>query len=515
MQILRCGTIQIVMPVQPRPLIRRLLWMSAPLAALSLVGGCSLFGDGGPVRVAAIGALDRNPEQGPPPLSLPDRLLMDATAQGLVSFAADGQIEAGLAERWTVIDDGRSYIFRLREAHWSDGRPVRAADVASILRQKMTSPRLRSPLRGEFSGVRAIFARTAKVIEIQLDQPQPALLDLLAQPDMALMRRGRGWGPWRAEWEGGTATLSPVPLMTLVDGQAADDGEDEAGPTVQLWGSTSVRAVAQFEAGEVDAVLGGRFEGWPMVAAAGLPREAMMLDPVDGLFGLALVNDRGLLGDALVRDAMGMAIDRQRLVDALGVPGWQPRITIRPQRSGNGAIEPIYPAWVDLSRAERLRRARTIIADWRARNRGEPARVRIALPEGPGARILFAWINADLTAAGMEARRVPLSADADMRLIDDLAPSGDEAWYLRRVGCGRGLTCSADAQRLIDAIRKADDPAARAAAIQSAEEGVMRHAGFIPLAAPMRWSLVSDRTPGLRANNRGRHSLIRLRPPPD
>lgn len=494
---------------------RRLLLGTAPLAALAMLGGCDLLGSDGLTRVAAIGTLHRSPEQASGPLSLPDRLLMDATAQGLVSFAADGQVEAGLAERWTVIDEGKSYIFRLREARWSNGTPVRAADVAAILRQKIASPRLRSPLRGEFAGVRAILARTGKVIEIQLDTPQPALLDLLAQPDMAIMRRGRGWGPWRAEWQGNVATLTPVPLMEMIEGAEASADDDEAGPTVQLWGSTSVNAVAQFEAGAVDVVLGGRFDGWPMVNAAGINRESILLDPVDGLFGLAVVDESGVLGDGLARDAIGMAIDRQRIVDALDIPGWSPRITLRPQRSGNGAIAPIYPAWVDFSRTERIRRARAIISDWKQRHGDGDAVVRIALPDGPGARILFAWLNTDLSAIGITARRVPLSANADLRLIDDLAPSGDEAWYLRRAGCGRGLSCDADSQKLLDAIGQAGDAAARAEAIQTAEEAIMRHAGFIPLASPSRWSLVSDRTPGLRANNRGRHSLIRLQPSPD
>lgn len=493
----------------------RLLHRGALLLAMASLTGCGLFSDTGPVRVAAIGALHRNPEQAAPPLSLPDRLLMDATAQGLVSFSADGQIEAGLAERWTVIDEGKSYIFRLREAHWSNGSPVRAIEVAAILRQKMNSPRLRSPLRGEFSSVRAILARTGKVIEIQLDQPQPALLDLLAQPDMAIMRGGRGWGPWRAEWSGGTALLTPIPVMEMVEGNAADDSEEDEGPTVQLWGNSSVQAVTLFEAGEADVVLGGRFDGWPLIAAAGVARESAMIDPVDGLFGLAVVNERGLLSDGLARDAIGMAIDRQRIVDALEVPGWAARITLRPQRTSAGAIAPIYPAWVDFSRAERLRRARAIIADWTGRNDGNRPSLRIALPDGPGARILFAWLTTDLSAIGIDVRRVPLSADADLRLIDDLAPSNDDGWYLRRVGCGRGLSCNSEAQRLIDAIDDAPDAAGRATAIQTAEEAIMRHAGFIPLAAPVRWSLVSGRAPGLRANNRGRHSLIRLQPSPD
>src|SRR3546814_8967768 len=60
--------------------------------------------------------------------------LLDATSQGLVSYDGEGQIDTGLADRWTVTTDGRSYIFRLREARWTNGRKVTAKDVAEILR---------------------------------------------------------------------------------------------------------------------------------------------------------------------------------------------------------------------------------------------------------------------------------------------------------------------------------------------------------------------------------------------
>ncbi|MEQ1717133.1 MAG: hypothetical protein ABL907_14285, partial [Hyphomicrobium sp.] len=78
------------------------------------------------MQIAVIGAMHRNPDRVPPPLSLPDSLLLDAVGRGLVSSSAEGQIEAGLAERWTVLDDGLSYIFRLREAEWHSGQRVHA-----------------------------------------------------------------------------------------------------------------------------------------------------------------------------------------------------------------------------------------------------------------------------------------------------------------------------------------------------------------------------------------------------
>jgi oligopeptide transport system substrate-binding protein len=495
------------------PYARALRNAAAAAAALALLTGCGLFGASGPVKVAAIGTLYRDADRAPSPLSLPTRLLLDATAQGLVGFSGDGQVEAGLAERWVVIDQGRSYIFRLREARWSNGRPVRAADVAQLLQRKMTSPRLRSQLRGEFRAVRDVRAMTGRVIEIRLTQPQPDLLELLAQPDMGITRSGEGWGPWRPAWAGRTAALTPLPQTSMAETGA--EAEPAAEPAVLLWGTTAPRAIAQFEEGDAAVVLGGRFEDWPLVGAASIANERVLLDPVDGLFGLAVVADQGLLGTMLGRNAVDMAIGRDAIARALDMPNWAARITIRTRSRAVGSPGVIFPAWVDFSIEERRTRARAIVADWRGNNGGDRPLLRIALPAGPGARILYARLQTDLAAVGIDARRVTMASDADLRLIDEVAPTNDPAWHGRRLGCGRGLSCDSETPRLLAAIDAAIDRPARSRAIEAAEEAITRHAGYIPLGAPVRWSLVADATPGLRPNARGRHSLIRLQPPPN
>ena len=103
------------------------------LTLILLLGGCGSSGqrkDNAPVVVSAIGgtAEPADPSTGEMPMA--SRVLMGATAQGLVRFDAAGQIEPGLAERWIVIDDGRSYIFRLRDAIWPNGEQVTAEEVA-------------------------------------------------------------------------------------------------------------------------------------------------------------------------------------------------------------------------------------------------------------------------------------------------------------------------------------------------------------------------------------------------
>ncbi len=503
-----------------RPTREPLAIAAAAALMLSLVGGCSWLGDRGPVRVAAIGALNRTPVRGP--LSLPDRLLLDAAAQGLVGFAADGSVEAGLAERWTVIDGGRSYIFRLREARWADGRPVVAGQIATLLQRRIAAPDLRPMLRGEFRSVRDIRAMTGKVIEIRLSRPQPDLLDLLAQPDLALTpawnRAAAGWGPARARWIGRTAALTPLGPMAMAQGSAGDGAaaDDAARPPASLlWGTTTARAVAQFDGKAADVVLGGRFEGWPLIDAAGVDRGSVLIDPVDGLFGLAIVDSAGPLGEGLMRDAAAMAIDPSRAIAAVNVPGWAARTTLRNPAVPPGGIAPVYPAWTGFAPAERQRRAQAIVADWRARNGGATPRLRIALPAGAGARMLYARLKVDLARVGIDTRRVAIDADADLRLLDEVAPGSDPAWFLRRLTCRRTPMCSADADGLVAAIDDTADATARAAALLAAEEAIMRTNGFIPLAAPLRWSLASARTRALRPNPRGRHSLSRLVPAAD
>ncbi len=107
--------------------------LSALACAATLLASCDTRSDAGPVVVSAIGdevALS-DPARGT--LDHGRRLLLDATAQGLVRFDAAGQIEPGLAERWIVTDDGMSYIFRIREMDLAGGKRLDARSVQQAL----------------------------------------------------------------------------------------------------------------------------------------------------------------------------------------------------------------------------------------------------------------------------------------------------------------------------------------------------------------------------------------------
>lgn len=484
----------------------RLLPLAFALAATGMVGGCSLFSDDGPLRVVVIGTNLKmsNPDQGrPSPVA---QALLSATAQGLVSFDGDGQIEPGLAERWVVTDDGLSYIFRLRDADWSDGTQVTTRQVAAMLRTQF-GPRSKNRYAREISGVESIRAMTAQVIEIRLRQPLPHLLEILAQPDMALLRNGRGWGPMRATPEKG-ALLLAVPKAE--DAEEAPQAAGDAIRPVDLHARSAAQALARYRNKEADVILGGRFADYPLLSASGIDNNRIIVDPAEGMFGLFITHDDGILGSAEVRRALSMAIRRTALTQAMGEPSWTPLVTLRPPLDKQEpTYAPLVPAFAALDEAARIANARAIIAAATDNLERKPV-LRIALPDGPGADLLFASLRADLRVVGLDAIKVKFASAADLRLIDEVAPSRDPFWYVRKLACARGNLCNSIADAKIEEAMRASDAATKAALLREAESILMETGGYIPLAEPLRWSVTSPRSNALKPNPRARHPLNRL-----
>lgn len=119
-----------------------------------------------------------------------------ALFEGLVNIANDGDtILPGVAERWDISPDGRTYTFHLRaNARWSDGIPLTASDFEYSFRRvfipAMASPQAylgyaiagaRDMVDGKQAtlGVRAVDPRT---LEVRLDYPAPYILYILAGP---------------------------------------------------------------------------------------------------------------------------------------------------------------------------------------------------------------------------------------------------------------------------------------------------------------------------------------------
>lgn len=452
----------------------------APL--LLVLGACDRRADERPVVVDAIeGDGSGNAER---------VLLRAALAQGLVRFDAAGQVEPAIAARWNMVEDGRSYVFRLGDATWSDGRPVTADQVVAALRRAVrrdAGHRLTPFLRS----VDDIVAMTPQVIEVRLKRPNTELLTLLAQPELGVMRGAQGTGPLRRLAGDGVRLRAPVD---------ADDPAPVPADEVRLYGRRAAVAVARFVARRSDLVLGGGVGDWPLVAAAGARPAEIQVDPARGLFGFAFVGRTGFLAAPLGRAAVAMAIQTANLPAAIDA-NW-PRVdTVLPE-AFDSVSDPALPPWRNLTDEQRWQTARAQVAGW-----GQPVRLRVALPAGPGATLLWGRMAAALARIGVRAERVAIDAPADLLLIDRVAPYDSARWYLATACRG----CAMDAMILIAAARDATTLEERAQRLAAADAALAADIAFVPVARPWRWSLVAPRLRGFQTNARNVHPLNHLR----
>ncbi len=485
----------------PATLIHRAM----PALALVMLGlaGCSEKPIEGPIRVDVIAPSDafRQPLQdaGTPG---PDALL-DATGRGLVTFNRSGEVVGGLAERWIVEEEGRSYIFRLAPTRWNDGDPLRAKEAARLLRTQLDRhPTMLAGLKPEVRGM------TEEVMEIRLGAPVSSFLQLLAQPALVVSRPAAGLGPYVAEVQRNRATLSE---RARVAPRAEDEDAPPAGPPVYLRASRASLAFVRFMRGQTDLVLGGTFTHLPLLAVAQLPPAVVQADPTTGLFGLLVQSDKDFLADRDVREALSMAINRDRIAELLNLTGWQTSTTILP-----GALElarpPIVKEWATRDFALRQSYARSVVTNWTSREGAIPA-LTVALPPGSGARLLYFALAADLRAIGLELRAVPLSSDADFRLIDEVAPFDSAIWYLHRLSCAMTTPCSEEGQAALDRARSSETQLAMAAALRDAEAATLAEYNYLPIGAPIRFSIVRGNLTGYARSPRAVHPIAMLREP--
>jgi peptide/nickel transport system substrate-binding protein len=456
----------------------------------------------GTVRTLVIGDPPELRDPGSGALGTGDAVLLQNVAQGLVSFDAGGNIIGGLAERWNVSDDGLSYIFRLASAEWPDGKKVTAQQVARILKRQLAE-RSRNPLRDSLGAVEDVVAMTDRVIEIQLVAPRPSLLTLLAQPEMSILREGDGTGPFRAERTGKEWKLTREIL--------GNDDEPVTREEVMLSGAAVPQAAAAFVNGKADLVLGGTFADLPLVRRIKLPRNALRFDPAAGLFGLVPAHAGGPLDKPEVRRLLAQSIDRANFLAALAVPGLSARATLLEPGLAD-VPAPVSPGWFTTPLGDRLAGLRS---DSNRLFGNQKPSVRVALPEGAGGDLLLQELTRDWGMIGLTVERASSPAAADFILIDEVAPSISAAWFARRFRCGAVAICDAEADELMNAARETPVPAQRYALLFQAAARIDDAQLFIPITAPVRWSLVSDRIQGFAGNRYASHTLSDLQQQPN
>lgn len=443
------------------------------------------------------------------PLNDTQSILLSATSQGLVRFDATGQIQAGLASRWAVVDEGRSLIFRLTDGDEDSARPawLTAEAIADRLRKALLhNPRNR--LSPQFDTVESIRAVTPQVIEIRLKAARPDLLNMLAQPEAALLfkRSTIGTGPLKVTartihgWQ-----LSPVRLDSVV----VPEGAERFQPAMVIRAETASRAVTRFARGWTQLVLGGRLTDWPLISAARINARQVQIDPTNGLYGLVIGNKEAMLQEPSIRRSLAMALDRKALLRAMDLPTEFAQDALLPQHLPDLQTAPPYQ-WSNFSEDERQMFAKAQVAEWAKAGNIIPT-LHIALPNGHGSDLLFKLLRQQWAQIGIDIQRSNM-ADADLWLMDAVTPTDTAGWYLRQFACTPMKICDHFADNKMIEARNAATAQARSDALQEAATSYVENLPFIPLFRPIRWSLVNPSLGGFAPNVRAVHPLDALRP---
>jgi oligopeptide transport system substrate-binding protein len=316
------------------------------------------------------------------------------------------------------------------------------------------------------------------------------------------VRGGLGTGPFNA-----TPDTKAQGQLRLTRNVLAADENTATKEEVLLGGAPVDQAVRAFAGGQTDLVLGGTFADLPYAARAKLPRGSLQFDPASGLFGLVPLRSDNHLDDPAVRRLLSQALDRDAIVAALGVPGLTARATIL-EPGLDSLPAPVPPSWLATPLPDRIAGLR-VEAD-RTFGKEQKPTIRILLPEGPGGDLVLNLIARSWGAIGIGVERAQDRASADFALVDEVAPSASAAWFVRHFRCDAAAICDAEIDQLMEAAREAPVPQQRYALLQQAAARIDDEQLFLPITAPVRWSLVSRRIQGFAGNRFAVHTLTDL-----
>ena len=501
------------------------------LASFALVLLLSSCGSGGGDRAATLRA-DVVGDMADP--SSPPRLALTASTQlGLVQFDEKGQVVPGLAASWRVVDQGRSLIFRLRPAKWSDGRTLKAGDVVQVFR-RIVAPGSRNPLKPLFAGIdnapavmagqapAALLGVTAPlddVVEVRLSSSDAGMLALLALPQAAIVR-----GESRPPAIGAFSVPDPkVPLELVRNDRYFAAAEMRLGRVRLTAAPDAASAVERFVRGDTDVVIGDGIAGLAQARALA-PRGSLHIEPTWGVYGYVANVKSGPLADPRVRRALAMSIDRDALVrEVFALPAVVPLVSLVPPDAGSGvggAGAPV-PDWASLDLATRRTQAAQLLTE-AGYGPQTPLRVTVSVPAGPEHAQIVAAVAQEWSALGVIATAVARSGpdqraaiargDFALALVERVAPAGQPLFFLRPLTCtGSGGTyCNPAADALIDGARGVADEGARAAAFAAAETAMLADTPMITLFVPVRWALVGRGVGGWADNQAGQHPFAAL-----
>ncbi len=279
-------------------------------------------------------------------------MILTQIFEGLVGVGSDGSIHGVHAERWDIGPDGRSYTFWLREGpRWSDGQPVTAHDYVYAWKRNVTESRYASsfyPIRnarpihegGADQDTLGVWAPDDRTLVVLLERPAVYFPHLVATwaffplPRAAIERYGVRWtepgtivsnGPFRLDsWRHDRDLVlnrnddywGRRPTLTRVE--------------YTLFTGSAAALIAAYRRDEVDATLVPAESADEIRADERLQKELRSFSR-SGTWLIVVNHRRPWLQDRRVRQALGMALDREQLAREVWRAPFRPATSLQPE----------------------------------------------------------------------------------------------------------------------------------------------------------------------------------------
>jgi len=460
--------------------------------------------------------------------------------EGLTSSTPDGEVVPATSTSWQIEEDGKVYVFQLRrEARWSNGDPVTAADfvegfrraldpatvsgAADLLRSIENAPAiLQGELPADRLGVRAVDDYT---LEIRLSHALPYFPDILTNTVASPVHSSSTTSPGGFSKPGTTVSNGPYVLAEFTPG-----GSLLLARNPHYWDSASVAfdqvryqfvpdenaEFMRFRSGELDvtySVPEQRFQDLLAVPGSGLQYRATL-----ATIYFTLNTERGpLRGKRGLREALSLAVDRQAIVESVTRAGQVPAYSLVPDDAWN--YEPASYSWREASPAERIARARRLYSEAGYSN-DHPLRLRMLYNENELVQkvciaIAAMWkeklgVQVELIQvefkAYLAARADP--AQWDVVRVGWTADYNDASTFLdtmtRDSPQNFGRWVNAEYARLLASAADEGDPAKRRDTLQQAESLMLNDYPLLPVYFYVTRRLVQPRiaAPAINPMNR-------------
>jgi oligopeptide transport system substrate-binding protein len=447
----------------------------------------------------------------------------------------------GMAMRWTTSADGLTWTFTLRQALWSDGKPVTAQDFVFSW-QRLLDPRTAAPygyflyivknaepinagkLPAAELGARALDDHT---LEVRLEHPAPYLLQMLThastfpQPRHVVQAKGKDWT--RPENHVGNGAFSlkewvPNGHVLLVKNPRFYDAQNVALERIYFYPTDDYGAALQrMRAGELDLEVRLPVQQIDWINAH-MPK-ARQPAPLLSLEYLEINHTRKPFDDIRIREAINLCLNREAIAQRIRRIGDVPAYGLVPPGTanfpgGNRFAFHAMPYGQRIERARALMRAagfdddKRMVTTYKIRN------------TAPGnQRAVAAAIQQMLAQIYINAAILPTDFQVFLAEVHehnfDIAESGwnadfnDAATFLELLQTGGGNNDSAYSNHAFDTMLAAaqndTDLISRGRKLAAAEAIALNDQAIMPLYFQVDENLVWPYVTGWKANAMDKH----------